>query len=146
MADCNVKNLTKVIRGNAVTLTFNDGIQGFKGLVQSFELSYAREVTQINDLVSNDIVYVQKPGQGELKIVQVVGCKLPAMDCSCEPGELIINVSGASCYENGDCSSLSGFINLKKVMQSSIALSGSVENWVLVGQISYKFAELEISS
>lgn len=97
---CSPKTLEGIIRGTNFRVS---GLApGMEGLVQRFQLQFARQLERIYDLTSDSFYYVEGNAEGQIQFTKIIGPKGgPKLTCDCIPRTIILNASNTLCYKAG---------------------------------------------
>lgn len=158
MSGCVGRKVTGILRGSGLSLVFsspgNPGVAA-RGITAQFQLSFAREISRVYNVLSEDMYYVEAPPQGELSMTRLVGTRgLPSFACNsgsfcCAPFDITIGAQRATCWEanteqasNFGCLVFGDSLTARQAMPKGIAISVSGEQLTIISQVSFIFADL----
>jgi hypothetical protein len=142
MADstCSFFRHQGTIRGVNFSIAGDDN---FKGLVQAFQLEFARVLNRVYDLSSNGFYYIEGPSKGTVFFNKVVGpLGAPKLICTCNPSTLTLDASNMLCSTSSSPSSSGLTYHLEYALPERLQGQGSSENMIIMFGVGYTFSGL----
>ncbi len=144
-ATCTGRSLAGIIRGTNFTISGLDG--SAMGLVESFHLSFQRNIKRIYDLASPRFYYVEGSSEGEVQFNQVVGpLGAPKLPCDCIAKDIILNAGPTICPVNTQPLQVNASqfsYTLKNAIPMGLSGEGEANNFLIVFGIKYMFNNIE---
>lgn len=139
-SNCSVAAPAGVIRAG----NFKLNIGTFRGLVQSFQLQFQRQLSRVYDLSdASSFYYVEGPSNGSVAFNSVVGPKgAPELVCSCKPETISLTVGTAVCDGTKNSSPTYQLLN---ALPAGLTGQGSSNDFIVVFGIQYQFTDIKTS-
>lgn len=134
---CSPKTPAGVIRASNFRLSISD----YKGLVQSFNLEFQRQINRVFDLSDGgSFYYIEGPAQGKVGFDSIVGPKgAPSLDCDCAPQTITLDIGTAICQGSNVAPIRYQLLN---AMSFGLQGGGDSESGLIKFGINYSFTDL----
>lgn len=147
---CDGRSLEGIIRGSNFRISFSKdtdnsaGDSSDRGLVQSFQLQFQRQLRRVYDLATPSFYYLEGAPNGQVSFSRIVGPKgLPSLACDCQPQTVLLDAGPSFCYPE-ELGTAATAYELRNALPFGIAGQGDSQNFLIAFQVSYLFSDLRL--